>query len=138
MGQVVRCICLLDHPLPNTKDALSTQIIIPQMKANRKSDIYVTMVSYTHQVRAQPVIYAISLSLLQNHYSKCVLLLLFFLSQVASKGWFIAIVSTTVETDNPEKEIELGVQLLGPVKQKFIHISDVYEPLEVLFAWQTF
>merc|ERR1712027_200443 len=86
--------------LPNTKDALSTQIIIPQMKANRKSDIYVTMVSYTHQV--------------------------------ASKGWFIAIVSTTVETDNPEKEIELGVQLLGPVKQKFIHISDVYEPLGLL------
>ena len=53
-------------------------------------------------------------------------------SQVASKGWVIAIVSTTVETDNPEKEIELGVQLLGPVKQKFIHISDVYEPIEVV------
>jgi len=106
VGQVVRCICLLDHPLPNTKDALSTQIIIPQMKANRKSDIYVTMVSYTHQV--------------------------------ASKGWFIAIVSTTVETDNPEKEIELGVQLLGPVKQKFIHISDVYEPLENGIANQLF
>jgi len=106
VGQVVRCICLLDHPLPNTKDALSTQIIIPQTKANRKSDIYVTMVSYTHQV--------------------------------ASKGWFIAIVSTTVETDNPEKEIELGVQLLGPVKQKFIHISDVYEPLEDGVANQLF
>lgn len=29
-GQVIRCICLLDHPIPNTKDALSTQIIIPQ------------------------------------------------------------------------------------------------------------
>merc|ERR1711939_1055737 len=28
-GQVVRCICLLDHPLPNTKDSLSSQIIIP-------------------------------------------------------------------------------------------------------------
>ena len=25
VGQVVRCICLLDHPLPNTKEALSTQ-----------------------------------------------------------------------------------------------------------------
>jgi len=106
VGQVVRCICLLDHPLPNTKDALSTQIIIPQMKANRKSDIYVTMVSYTHQV--------------------------------ASKGWFIAIVSTTVETENPEEEIELGVKLLGPVKQKFIHISDVYEPLEDGLANQLF
>ena len=29
-GRVVRCICLLDHPLPNTKDALSTQLILPQ------------------------------------------------------------------------------------------------------------
>lgn len=29
-GQVIRCICLMDHPVPNTKDALSTQIIIPQ------------------------------------------------------------------------------------------------------------
>ena len=26
-GQVVRCICLMDHPIPNTKDALSTQVL---------------------------------------------------------------------------------------------------------------
>jgi Rab GDP dissociation inhibitor len=39
-----------DHPVPNTKDALSTQIIIPQKQVGRNSDIYVTMVSYTHQV----------------------------------------------------------------------------------------
>merc|ERR1711936_629581 len=94
-GQVVRCICLMDHPFPNTKDALSTQIIIPQKQVGRKSDIYVTMVSYTHQV--------------------------------ASKGWFIAMVSTTVETDNPEAECQPGLALLGPVKQKFIQISDVFE-----------
>lgn len=30
VGQVIRCICLMDHPIPNTGDALSTQIIIPQ------------------------------------------------------------------------------------------------------------
>lgn len=30
VGQVIRCICLLDHPISNTGDALSTQIIIPQ------------------------------------------------------------------------------------------------------------
>jgi len=97
-GQVVRCICLMDHPLPNTKDALSSQIIIPQKQVGRKSDIYVTMVSYTHQV--------------------------------ASKGWFIAMVSTTVETANPEAEIQPGLALLGPIKQKFIQISDVFEPSE--------
>lgn len=35
--QVVRCICLLNHPIPNTKDALSCQIIIPQKQVGRKS-----------------------------------------------------------------------------------------------------
>lgn len=30
VGQVIRCICLMDHPIPSTADALSTQIIIPQ------------------------------------------------------------------------------------------------------------
>merc|ERR1719431_2225110 len=50
VGKVVRAICLLDHPLPNTKDALSSQIIIPQKQVNRNSDIYVSMVSAAHQV----------------------------------------------------------------------------------------
>lgn len=37
VGQVIRCICLLQHPIPNTKDALSCQIIIPQKQVGRKS-----------------------------------------------------------------------------------------------------
>lgn len=53
MGQVVRVVCLLNHPIPNTKDALSCQIIIPQKQVGRKSDIYVSLVSYTHQVAAK-------------------------------------------------------------------------------------
>ncbi|XP_055682654.1 rab GDP dissociation inhibitor alpha [Lutzomyia longipalpis] len=91
-GQVIRCICLLDHPIANTKDALSTQIIIPQKQVGRNSDIYVSLISYTHQV--------------------------------AAKGWFIVMVSTTVETDNPEAEIKPGLDLLGPITQKFVSISD--------------
>lgn len=109
MSKVVRCVCLMDHPVPNTKEALSTQIIIPQKQVNRNSgnyyfikncfllsvkymlllslsDIYISMVSYTHQV--------------------------------AAKGWFIAMVSTTVETNNPEAEIKPALDLLGPIKQK--------------------
>lgn len=97
-GQVIRCICLLDHPIPNTKDALSTQIIIPQKQVGRNSDIYVSLVSYTHQV--------------------------------AAKGWFVAMVSTTVETENPEQEIKPGLDLLGAVHQKFVSISDYYEPTD--------
>lgn len=98
VGQVIRCICLMDHPIPNTKDALSTQIIIPQKQVGRRSDIYVSLISYTHQVSA--------------------------------KGWFIGMVSTTVETDNPENEIRPGLDLLGPVAQKFVSISDYFEPTD--------
>ncbi|CAH2005246.1 unnamed protein product [Acanthoscelides obtectus] len=97
-GQVIRCICLMDHPIQNTKDALSTQIIIPQKQVGRNSDIYVSLVSYTHQV--------------------------------AAKGWFVAMVSTTVETDNPEAEIKPGIDLLGPIRQKFVSVSDYYEPTD--------
>jgi len=96
VGQVIRAICLLDHPVANTKDALSTQIIIPQKQVNRNSDIYVSVVSYTHQV--------------------------------AAKGWFVALVSTTVETNNPEAEIKPGLDLLGQVRQKFVTVSPLYKP----------
>lgn len=97
-GKVIRCICLMDHPIANTKDALSTQIIIPQKQVGRSSDIYVSMVSYTHQV--------------------------------AAKGWFVAMVSTTVETENPEVEIKPGLDLLGAIRQKFVCVSDYYEPTD--------
>lgn len=40
--------------------------------------------------------------------------------QVAAKGWFIAMVSTTVETNNPEAEIKPALDLLGPIKQKYV------------------
>lgn len=98
VGQVVRCICLLNHPIPNTKDSLSTQIIIPQKQLKRKSDIYISLVSHTHQV--------------------------------ASRGWFVAMVSTTVETPNPESELLPALELLGPIKQKFFSISDVFRPID--------
>ena len=52
----------------------------------------------------------------------------FLYLQVASKGWFIAMISTTVETDNPEAEIQPGLNLLGPIKQRFLQISDVFKP----------
>ncbi|KAK2701818.1 rab GDP dissociation inhibitor alpha-like [Artemia franciscana] len=96
--QVIHCICLMDHPLPGTKDALSSQLIIPQRQVNRNSDIYISVVSYTNQV--------------------------------APKGWFIATVSTKVETANPEAEIWPALVLLGPLKQKIVRVSDYYRPKE--------
>uniref|UniRef100_A0A8C4T9P6 Rab GDP dissociation inhibitor n=1 Tax=Erpetoichthys calabaricus TaxID=27687 RepID=A0A8C4T9P6_ERPCA len=46
VGQVIRVICILSHPIKNTNDANSCQIIIPQNQVNRRSDIYVCMISY--------------------------------------------------------------------------------------------
>lgn len=50
--------------------------------------------------------------------------------QVAAKGWYIAMVSTTVETANPEYEIKPGLDLLGPIRQKFVQISDYLVPMD--------
>lgn len=50
--------------------------------------------------------------------------------QVSAKGWFIGMVSTTVETDNPEAEIKPGLDLLGTIAQKFVCVSDYYEPTD--------
>jgi len=35
-GKVVRAICLLKHPIPNTEDSNSVQLIIPQNQVGRE------------------------------------------------------------------------------------------------------
>uniref|UniRef100_A0A8C5MTG6 Rab GDP dissociation inhibitor n=1 Tax=Leptobrachium leishanense TaxID=445787 RepID=A0A8C5MTG6_9ANUR len=50
IGRVIRVICILSHPIRNTNECTSCQIIIPQTQVNRKSDIYVCMVSCAHCV----------------------------------------------------------------------------------------
>jgi len=106
VGRIIRNICLLGAPIPNTNNACSCQIIIPQRQMNRQSDIFVTMVSWAH----------------------C----------VAAKDKYIAIVSTTIETNNPEKEIEPALQLLGPIEIKFTAVSDVFTPADDGTASQVF
>jgi len=96
VGQVVRAICLLEHSIQNTNNSLSCQIILPQSQCNRKHDIYISCVSFAHNV--------------------------------AAKGKYLAIVSTTVETDNPEQELQLGLNLLEPIVDKIITVDNLYEP----------
>ncbi|KAG9128026.1 Rab GDP dissociation inhibitor alpha [Ceratobasidium sp. 392] len=95
-GKVVRAICFLKHPIPGTDNADSVQIIIPQNQVNRRNDIYVAMVSSTHNVCAKDV--------------------------------YVAMVSTIVETDRPEQEIQPGLALLGTIHEKFVSVSPLYEP----------
>ncbi|KAI9020241.1 GDP dissociation inhibitor [Phycomyces nitens] len=97
-GKVVRAICFLKHPVPNTTDADSAQIVIPQNQLGRNHDVYVACVSSNHNV--------------------------------CPKDTYLAIVSTVVETDEPEKEIEAGLALLGPIHDKFVSVMDIQEPLQ--------
>jgi len=38
---------------------------------------------------------------------------------VCSKGLYIAMISTTVETDNPQEEIKPAIELLGDILEMF-------------------
>jgi len=97
VGQVVRSICILDHPINGTDNAESCQIIIPAREVNRRNDIYVAVVSNAHMV--------------------------------AAKGRYIAIVSTTVETQRPQNEINPGLALLGSILERFDSVSDLRAPI---------
>ncbi|KAL6112121.1 uncharacterized protein ACO6RY_08946 [Pungitius sinensis] len=43
---------------------------------------------------------------------------------------YIATVSTTAETSNPEKEVEPALELLRPVMQEFVSVSNMLVPNE--------
>jgi Rab GDP dissociation inhibitor len=98
VGRVIRAICLLHHPIPNTEESDSVQIIVPQNQVKRKNDIYIACVSSAHNVCAA--------------------------------GYYLAIVSTITETDNPEEEIKPALDLLGEIEDKFVYLSDLQVPIE--------
>ena len=47
---------------------------------------------------------------------------------VCAKDLYIAIVSATVETANPEQEIQPALALLGGVREMFVSVSELHEP----------
>eukprot|EP00406_Dinophysis_acuminata_P004798 CAMPEP_0179230836 /NCGR_PEP_ID=MMETSP0797-20121207/11036_1 /TAXON_ID=47934 /ORGANISM="Dinophysis acuminata, Strain DAEP01" /LENGTH=457 /DNA_ID=CAMNT_0020937911 /DNA_START=111 /DNA_END=1484 /DNA_ORIENTATION=- len=103
MRQIIRSICILGAPIPDTRNkdgqpATSCQIILPQKALNRKNDVYVMMVSWAHQI--------------------------------AAKDKYVAIVSTIVETNDPKKEIEPAIKLLGPILERFDKISEYRVPTD--------
>ena len=49
--------------------------------------------------------------------------------RVVGRGKYVAIVSTTAETDDPIRELQPGLDLLGPVLERFDNVSPTYEPV---------
>jgi len=56
-----------------------------------------------------------------------------FAHAVCAKDLYIAIISATVETSNPEAEIAPAKELLGSIREMFISVSDLHEPIN---DWQ--
>jgi Rab GDP dissociation inhibitor len=50
--------------------------------------------------------------------------------QVAAKGRYVAIVSTTVETATPQNEVAAGLELLKPLITRFDNIVDTFVPAD--------
>lgn len=48
---------------------------------------------------------------------------------VCPKDLFLAMISTNVETTSPESEINPALELLHPIKETFLNITKVYEPI---------
>ncbi len=101
VGKVIRTICIMDHPIPKTNDVPSCQIILPQRQINRKNDIFIACLNFTH----------------------C----------VCKKGFYLAIISTMVETEDPHSEIKAALDIVGPVLESFETVSEVYEPIDKSF-----
>lgn len=95
--RIIRAICILDHPIPNTNNLDSIQLIIPQRQLKRSHDIYIIALSHVHCVVPQ--------------------------------GYYLAIISTVIETDNPVNELDFPFKLIGPRLDTTINISEVFEPL---------
>ncbi|KAI3887857.1 hypothetical protein MKX03_015490, partial [Papaver bracteatum] len=50
VGRVARAICIMSHPIPNTSDSHSVQVILSQKQLGRKLDMYLFCCSYAHNV----------------------------------------------------------------------------------------
>jgi RAB protein geranylgeranyltransferase component A len=52
---------------------------------------------------------------------------------VCKKGYYLAIISTMVETDDPASELKPAFDIIGDVLETFITIGDLWEPIETNF-----
>mmetsp|Transcript_96335 Transcript_96335/g.241528 ORF Transcript_96335/g.241528 Transcript_96335/m.241528 type:complete len:461 (-) Transcript_96335:95-1477(-) len=103
VGKVVRSICILGEPIPHTKNKEGGPALSCQIILPQK------------QLKRQNDIYVMMVS-----WAHC----------IAAKDKYVAIVSTVVETANPEKELEPAEKLLGPILEKFVEVSDVRVPVD--------
>ena len=52
---------------------------------------------------------------------------------VCKKGYYLAIISTNVETKDPKAELQPAMDIIGQPLETFDKISDIYEPVDTSF-----
>ena len=102
----------MDHPIPKTKDVPSSQIILPQRQLGRQNGNCLFLYNY-----------CIDIFIATLNYTHC----------VCKKGYYLGIISTMVETNNPEAELKPAFDVIGDVLETFITITDLYEPIDSSF-----
>jgi len=91
-GKVIRAICIINAPIEGTDGADSCQIIIPQSQVAKRG----------YPARRNDV-YVTMVGSAQY---------------VSSRGFYVAIVSTVVETSNPKSEVQIGIDLINGQQER--------------------
>lgn len=133
VGRVIRVICLLNHPVKSTHEANSCQIIIPQAQLNRKSGIFLFLFIFICILDDFhfDFHFSVNITIRVLHWSWSIIHIDIYISvvsythNVAADGVYIATVSTKVETTNPEKEVQPGLELLEPIMQKLVTFTSL-------------
>jgi len=110
---VGRCIAILDHPIPGTNNSESCQIILPMSQIGRKKDVYISCVSFAHNVAPKGKYIALVATELEKDNPQ---------EELASGVKLLGPTLKTFYSINP---------LMEPVndhKKEGIHISTTYDP----------
>lgn len=108
--RVVRALCILDHPVPNTDNLDSLQVIIPQNQVSRQHDVYIAVLSSAHLVSSP------------GHYVAIV-------STVLEGSAAVDEASEGAATAAATAELAPAFALLGARVETFVEVADLYEPV---------
>lgn len=99
VNKVARAYCILSHPVPNTDEAHSAQIILPQKQLGRSSDMYIFTCSHAYNVASK------------------------------NKWIALVSATMEGRGDDVEAELQPGLRLLGQIDYKFFDVKEVKEPM---------
>jgi len=97
--KIIRAICIMDHPIDNTKNSDSCQIILPASECNRQSDIYICMSSYEHNIADKGKYIAVCSANFEAE-----------------------------DEDDTKSDLAPALEIIGDCIDTFVWVSDYYEP----------